>query len=143
VATSENDEIERVLAPEESGDHLWLRANGKMAALERKTNYGCFLVGALWLLLFVGIGLAIGSLGKMIWAPVLTALGIWAARKKAEKIFYNEIFCPTCGYNPTLRKSDGERRKDTDKIHAQLRRFTHCPECGDSGKTQSTSAKPR
>ena len=139
---SKSELPEKELEPEKGGTeiaplshkgktgHGWLRRTGVYdKTLAIHDGLGCPAM----FILFVG-AVALVWLLKNPWiiipSAVLIAILIQLYR---SKIFYRDIRCPKCGYNPTRRKSDGEPRKDYDKVLHQLERYEECPNCGDRG----------
>ena len=108
--------------------HLWLKESGLDRALNEHHRLGCVYPGILTLV-------TLGSLLLVLrhgwwWMPALPAILAVISHYLARPYLHRKMVCPRCGFNPTLRKSDGEPRQDYHKVLAQLERYEACPNCG-------------
>lgn len=108
---------------------LWFKSAGLYKTYRRQFFFG-FTVPVFCVLGAIGSVVLLFFFWKVALVGLLTlgAVGV-SSYFYSDRVLFHQIFCPQCGYNPTRRKSDGEKRKDYYKFVAQMERFTECPNC--------------
>ena len=118
--------------------HRWIKRSGLGGAWNLHHRLGCLVPVVTILLSVVAIFLfAIFDL-TWWWIFLIPVAVLFVSFRVSRWILYNSIVCPNCGYNPTRRKADGERRKDNAKVLTQLERYEACPECGFCGEDEGS-----